>query len=124
MDSNFEICEHDWQVLENIITCLKPIEKGISSLCQRDANLLTAEGIFDFMFRQFEIVGSEFAFELLQNLRQRFIERRQCDNINVMKYSLNPDSVRDDPSIKRKVVQKTMKLILALLYSQHSTDPD
>ena len=43
---------------------------------KRDANLLTAEGIFDLMFTQIEIVELEIAFELLQNLRQLFNERR------------------------------------------------
>ena len=117
-----EICELDWQVLENICSCLKPIEMGISALCQRDANLLSAEGIFDFMFQKLEMVGSDFALELLQNLRQRFNERRQSNLINVMKYLLNPDSIREDPCIKRKEVQKTMRIILSQLYSQHGTE--
>ena len=119
---NIEVCELDWQVLENICSCLKPIEMGISALCQRDANLLSAEGIFYFMFQKLEMVGSEFSLQLLQNLRQRFNERWQSNLINVMKYLLNPDSIREDPCIKRKEVQKTMKMILSQLYSQHGTE--
>ena len=80
-----ETCELDWQVLENICSCLKPIDMGISALCQRDANLLNAEGIFDFMFQKLEMVGSDFALDLLQKLRQRFNERPQSNLINVMK---------------------------------------
>ena len=95
---------------------------GISALCQRDANLLSAEGIFYFMFQKFEMVGSDFALELLQNLRQRFNERRQSNLINVMKYLLNSDSIGEDPCIKRKEVQKTMRIILSQLYSQHGTE--
>ena len=117
-----EFCELDWQVLENICSCLKPIEMGISVLCQRDENLLSAEGVFDFMFQKLEMVGSDFALELLQNLRQRFNERRQSNLINVMKHLLNPDSIREDPCIKRKEVQKTMRIILSQLYSLHGTE--
>ena len=75
---------------------------GISTLCQRDANLLTAEEIFDFMYRQLEIVGSEFSFELLQNLRRRFNDRLQCDIIIVMKYLLKPYSVSVYPLLEEK----------------------
>ena len=108
IDINFkmEICELDWQVLEDISSCLKPIEMAISALCQRDANLLSAEGIFDFMFQKLEMVGSDFALELLQKVRQRFNERRQSNLINVMKYLLNPESIRKDPCIKRKEVKR------------------
>ncbi|KAI6653079.1 hypothetical protein LOD99_3915 [Oopsacas minuta] len=82
---NMDVCELDWQVLENICSCLKPIEMGISALCQRDANLLSAEGIFYFMIQKLEMI-------------------------------------REDPCIKRKEVQKTMKMILSQLYSQDGTE--
>ena len=59
----------------------------------------------------------------MQKLRQIFNERRQSNLINFMKYLLNPDSIRKDPCIKRKEVQKTMKIILSSqLYSQHGTE--
>ena len=74
------------------------------------------------MFQKLEMVGSDFALELLQNLRQRFNERRQSNLINVMKYLLNPDSIREGPCIKRNEVQKTMRIILSQLYSQHGSE--
>ena len=43
---------------------------GISALCHRDSILLAAEGVFQFMFNQLEIIDSEFALEPLQHLKQ------------------------------------------------------
>ena len=69
VNSKLDLKEQKWQALESISACLKPIEMGISALCQRDSNLLAAEGIFQFIFNQLEIIDSEFALELLQHLR-------------------------------------------------------
>ena len=113
----FEICERDWLVLENIASTLKPIETGILALCKRESTLLSAEGIFIFMFEQLRNNGSNFALEIRENLEKWFHERRQSDVVNAMKYLLNPDCLLDEPSINKKDVQKTMKQILSQLYS-------
>ena len=113
----FEICERDWLVLENIASTLKPIEMGILALCKRESTLLSAEGIFEFMFEQLRNNGSNFALELWKNLEKRFHERRQSDVVNAMKYLQNQDCLLDEPSINKKDVQKTMKQILSQLYS-------
>ena len=52
INTSTEICERDWQVLENVLSILKPIEMGILALCKRESTLLSAEGIFEFMFEQ------------------------------------------------------------------------
>ena len=44
-------------MLEDMIKCLKPIKIAVSSSCGRDSNLLTAEGIFNFMHSQLENMG-------------------------------------------------------------------
>ena len=82
VNSKLDLKEQEWQALENISACLKPIEMGISALCQRDSNLLASEGIFQFMFNQLEIIDSEFALELLLHLKRNYHGRRQTDIVN------------------------------------------
>ena len=79
---DIEICKRDWQVLENVLSILKPIEMGILALCK--STLLSAEGIFEFMFEQLWNNGYIFALKLNYNLERRFHERRQSDVINAM----------------------------------------
>ena len=49
---------------------------GILALCKCESTLLSAEGIFEFMFDQPRNNGSNFALELKENLEKRFHERR------------------------------------------------
>ena len=116
VNSKLDLKEQEWQALESISACLKTIEMGISALCQRDSNLLAAEGIFQFMFNQLEIIDSEFALELLQHLKRYYHGRRQTDIINLMRYFLDPSCIQD-LGITKKEVYKTMKQILIQLYS-------
>ena len=117
INKSIKICERDWQVLENVLYILKPIEMGILALCKRKSTLLSAEGIFEFMFEQLRNNGSIFALKLKDSLERRLNERRQSVVANAIKYLLNPDCLLDEPSINKKDVQKTMKQILSQLYS-------
>ena len=114
--SKLDLKEQEWQALESISACLKPIEMVISALCQRDSNLLAAEGIFQFMLDQLEIINSEFALKLLQHLKRYYHGRRQTEIINLMRYLLEPSCIQDF-GITKKEVYKTMKQILIQLYS-------
>ena len=78
---------------------------------QGDSNLLTSEGIFQFMFNQLEIIDSEFALEFLQHLKHYNHGRRQTDIVNLMRYFLDPSCIQD-LGITKKEFHKTMKQIL------------
>ena len=41
----------DWNILENICQCLKPIEIAVSALYRRGATLLSAEGVYRFLMK-------------------------------------------------------------------------
>ena len=45
----------DLEILENICTCLKPLEMAVCVLSRCDATLLSAEGILIFLMDQFKI---------------------------------------------------------------------
>ena len=90
---SINIYDYEWEMLEDMIKCLKPIEIAVSSLCGRDSILLIAEGIFNLMYSQLEKLGSQLALDLLQTLNTRIERRRISEVINLMKYLLKPASV-------------------------------
>ena len=47
---NINIDEYELEIPEDIQKSLKPIEIAVTSLCNRESNLLTPEGIFNFVF--------------------------------------------------------------------------
>ena len=78
--------DYEWEILEDIQKSLKPIEIAVSSLCNRELSLLTAEGIFNFMYSQLEKNGSQLALNLFEALKNRIEYRRQKEIVILMKY--------------------------------------
>ncbi|KAI6647643.1 hypothetical protein LOD99_8608 [Oopsacas minuta] len=112
--ASITIYEHEWEMLDDIHKCLKPVEIAVASLCSRDSNLLTAEGIFNFMYPQIDNIGSQLALDVFQTLKERINDRRVIEIVAIMKYLLNPESI--DNSIKKSDLLKTAKVILKCLY--------
>ena len=106
--------DYEWEILEDIQKSLKPIEIAVSSLCNRESSLLTAEGIFNFMYSQLEKNGSQLALNLFEALKNRIEYRRQKEIVILMKYLLDPASI--GKTIKKSEIQKTAKSILKRLY--------
>ena len=80
-------------MLDDIHKCLKPVEIAVASLCSRESNLLTAEGIFNFMCSQIDNIGSQLALDVFQTLKERIDDRRLIEIVALMKYLLNPASI-------------------------------
>ncbi|KAI6657096.1 hypothetical protein LOD99_15882 [Oopsacas minuta] len=99
---------------DDIHKCPKPVEIAVASLCSRDSNLLTAEGIFNFMYSRIDNIGSQLALDVFQTLKERIDDRRVIEIAALIKYLLNPASI--DNSIKKSDLLKTAKGILKRLY--------
>ena len=80
----------------NELKCsLEPMKLAIEALCRKDATLLTAEGIFQFLFLELKKRKSSLAKDLLYALRNRIRQRRQHNVVNLMRYLQNPKSLTD-----------------------------
>ena len=106
--------DYEWEILEDIQKSLKPIEIAVSSLCNRESGLLTADGIFNFMYSHLEKNGSQLALNLFEALKNRIEYRRQEKIVILIKYLLDPASI--GKTIKKSEIQKTAKSILKRLY--------
>ena len=71
--------EANFLVLENILNILKPIELGVVELSRRGATLLTAEGVFKFIFKKLNEINTEISKNMLITLKQNISKRRNVE---------------------------------------------
>ena len=84
----------DWEILDHICRCLKPIEIAVCALSRRDATLLSAEGVYRFLMDQFDKNSSiSFCQDLKSAVEKRFLERRQNNIVNIYRFLLNPSGI-------------------------------
>lgn len=73
-------------ILLNIFNALNPIKVAAEALNRRDANLVTADAIFKFLFDSLRANDDNLSIELLQVLSIRIKERRNQDLVSLTKY--------------------------------------
>ena len=77
--------------LNELKCALKPIKLAVKALCHKDATLLTAEGVFQFLFVELKRKSS-LAEDLLCAAKNRIQQRRQHEVVNLLRYLQNPNS--------------------------------
>nr|CAI5864370.1 unnamed protein product [Callosobruchus analis] len=80
---------YDFEVLEQVSHCLKPIRLTVLALCRCDANLYTADASFKFMFEELSKIDIPFSRDLQTALKHRINERRTLAS-SVLSYLCNP----------------------------------
>lgn len=76
-----------------LYNALRPIRIAAEGLGRRDANLLTSEGIFDFLFSELKKLNTEISLKLLNTLEKRIQERRQVELSTLLLYLQNPQNI-------------------------------
>ena len=77
----------------NELKCtLKPIKLVVKALCHKDAMLLIAEGVFQFLFVELEKRKSSLAEDLLCAAKNCIQQRQQHEVVNLLRYLQNPNS--------------------------------
>ena len=72
---------------------------AVEGLCRKNATLLTAEEIFQFIFLELKKMKSSIAKDLLCAFKNRLQQRRQYDVVNLMRYLQNPNFLTDHDEI-------------------------
>ena len=123
----------------NKLKCaLEPMKLAVEALCRKDATLLTAEGIFQFLFLELKKRKSSLAKDLLYALRNRIRQRRQHNVVNLMRYLQNPkslidhveyytDDIDDIPlssNTKESFLETATTLICRLFYEDDSNEEE
>ena len=82
--------------LKELKCALEPIKLAVDALSPKDATLLTAERIFQFLFFELKKRKSNLAEDLLCSVKNRAQQRRQHDMVNLIRYLQNPNlSIHD-----------------------------
>lgn len=103
--NSLELWSSDIPLAISELTCVLNIAKmAMDVISKDDANLLTAEGAFKFMFHEFEELNSNLSLEsldqiklvLLGNIDKGGKIRRQKPLVSLMKFLQNPKSIDED----------------------------
>ena len=123
----------------NELKCaLEPMKLAVEALCRKDATLLTAEGIFQFLFLELKKRKLSLAKDLLYALRNRIRQRRQHNVVNLMRYLQNPKSLTDhdeyytddiddiplSSNTKKSFLETATTLIRRLFYEDDSNEEE
>ncbi len=82
----------EWRLLQDLKDTLEPIKLGIEALSKDDATLLSAEGIFRFIFQKLEENPSDLAGELLRGVKEVTRKRKVTKAASLLKYLNNPNA--------------------------------
>lgn len=74
LDINFT--DADFETVSLTISTLLPVKLAVESLCREDANLLSADTTFKFMFDRLSEIKSSLGKEVISALKKRIFERR------------------------------------------------
>lgn len=134
MDSSNLFTENEFKVLEEIIGVLVTVKLAVEALCRRNANLLTADATFEFMFVNLSKCNTPFAQEFSSALLNR-IKQRRTQLSSLLQYLHNRYMVVEknqncdltkDWFLKLKKAE-IIKLIVSLIERMHqnpNTDED
>jgi hypothetical protein len=111
-------------LLEELLKALAPIKLASERLGSRDANLLTAEGVFKFLFGTLEKNNSELSNKLLDALKMRIEERKRGDLVSLLKFLNDPSALNDPEMPSKAVLTKNAKILLHRLFPDENAEQE
>ena len=108
----------EYSVLENIVLTLQPMKLAIEAIGRRDANLLTADDIFTFIFSQLDSTNSNFILELKARVSKRLKDWSQNHLFGVLRYLHDPELSEEEIQFvpTKSSIYKSVKTTLSRLY--------
>ena len=85
--------EAEYPKIVELLKVLGPVRLAAEALGRRDANLLTSEGIFEFLLNELKNLKTEISIKLLNALEVRIQERRHVELVTLLLYLQNPQNI-------------------------------
>lgn len=85
-------------VIKGIFEPLNLTKMAMDQISRDDANLLTAEGTFEWLFDELKEINSTVSLELIEELKVEFDARRLKDIASLLKFLQNPKSFEESNS--------------------------
>lgn len=125
LKSNIIFTEDDLQQLEDISDSLNIIKATLESICQQDANLLTAEIALKFMIEKLSLKNNHISLDLLQALKERISQRRLSVINGTLKYLHNPNNFYNEISSFpfQNPDNETVRDYIVKFYTMHTQSP-
>ena len=79
------------KILHDLIDVLEPVKHAVDGLCRRNATLLTAERIHDFVFKTFSNSNSAYSASLKPHLEVRIKDWRNTCLVHLLEYLHDPN---------------------------------
>lgn len=76
LNLNINLTNADFETISLTVSTLLPVKLAVESLCREDANLLSADTTFKFMFDSLSAINSSLSKEVRSALMKRILERR------------------------------------------------
>jgi hypothetical protein len=116
----------------NIIELLKvlgPVHRAAEALGRRDANLLTSEGIFEFLLNELKNLKTEISSKLLNALEVRIQETRKVELVTLFIYLQKPQNISTNksnvfPLVSKLDIIKLSGKILSRIYPNSCMETD
>lgn len=100
------------QMLHELLATLRPVRMAVEKLSNRDANLITSEGILQFVFEELKShnFSGNISQEVYNSLTTRIGQRRNTDLVSALKYLNNNslDSIPELPTCGKKGIVKIL----------------
>ena len=79
------------KILHDLIDVLEPVKYAVDGLCKKNATLLTAERIHDFVFKTFSNSNSAYSASLKSHLEVRIKDRRNACLVHLLENLHDPN---------------------------------
>ena len=79
LNSQINLNENDIEMMQELLNILKPVQMAVEALSARDCNLVTAEGVMQFLFNSIRVLPGTLSKNVLEALQKRLLERRSKD---------------------------------------------
>lgn len=101
--------------IENVLKVLNVTKLAMDAISKDEANLLTSEGAFEFLFDELIRMDSSLSLDLVDQLKIELSKRRQTSLVSLLKFLQNPDTLSED---KDSYFAMTSKISIFALASQ------
>nr|CAI5846274.1 unnamed protein product [Callosobruchus analis]CAI5870182.1 unnamed protein product [Callosobruchus analis] len=124
------ITDEDFKTIDVVIDVLRPIKLAVEALCQRDANLITADITLKFLLEQLNSLDNALSKDMSEALKIRILQRRNPDLSGTLRYLHNPKYDTDgddiflipDPPKIRKNIRSLLKRLSETPQSQSDSN--
>ena len=118
------ITDGEFNVIQEMVSCLEPVKLVVNALCRRDTNLVSAEAALKFCITQLQKQSSELARMLAEVLEHRIKERRGQHSA-VMQYLHNSSARQSATEVfqipSNDVIKKFVRSLVMRLDKATST---